>query len=101
MNYAHNNYHLNNLLTHFNYVYPSSYTQVLNAFQSSADEASLDVDQVNDSSESNIDYINSLVSKDLRLTNPLKLRSTAKNAIVTYNALQKVFHSRYDDGRSN
>jgi hypothetical protein len=36
-----------------------------------------------------------------RTTNPLKLRSTAKNSIITYNAIQKVFKSRFDEGRSN
>jgi hypothetical protein len=35
------------------------------------------------------------------LTNSLKLRSTAKNSIVTYNAIQKVYKSRFDDLRSN
>jgi len=38
---------------------------------------------------------------EVRSTNPLKLRSTTKNATVTYNAMQKVFRSRYDEGRSN
>merc|ERR1712054_542460 len=37
----------------------------------------------------------------MRLSNPLKLRSTAKNSIVTYSAIQKVFKSRFDEGRSN
>jgi hypothetical protein len=36
-----------------------------------------------------------------RFTNPIVLRSTARNSIVTYNALQKVFKARYEDGRSN
>lgn len=31
----------------------------------------------------------------------MKLRSTAKNSIVTYNAIQKVYKSRFDDSRSN
>jgi hypothetical protein len=38
---------------------------------------------------------------NLKLSNPFKLRSTTKNAIVTYNAIQKVFRSRFDEGRSN
>jgi hypothetical protein len=29
------------------------------------------------------------------------LRSTARNSIVTYNALQKVFKARFEDGRAN
>jgi hypothetical protein len=41
------------------------------------------------------------VNNNLRLSNPFKLRSTVKNAIVTYNAIQKVFRSRFDEGRSN
>jgi hypothetical protein len=31
----------------------------------------------------------------------MKLRTTAKNSIVTYNAIQKVYKSRFDDSRSN
>jgi hypothetical protein len=38
---------------------------------------------------------------NLKLSNPFKLRSTVKNAMVTYNAMQKVFRSRFDEGRSN
>jgi hypothetical protein len=37
----------------------------------------------------------------MKLTNNLKIRSTAKNSIVTYNAIQKVYKSRFDDLRSN
>jgi hypothetical protein len=39
--------------------------------------------------------------KNLNLTNKVKLRSTAKNSIVTYNAIQKVHRSRIDESRSN
>jgi len=35
------------------------------------------------------------------LTNKIKLRSPAKNAIVNYSAIQKVYKSRFDDFRSN
>ena len=34
-------------------------------------------------------------------SNNIKLRSTAKNSIVTYNAIQKVYKSRFDESRSN
>jgi len=44
---------------------------------------------------------NSTNINELRLSNPLKLRSTAKNSMVTYSAIQKVFKSRFDEGRSN
>jgi hypothetical protein len=36
-----------------------------------------------------------------RLINSIALRSTVKNSIVTYNALQKVFRSRLDEGRAH
>jgi hypothetical protein len=36
-----------------------------------------------------------------RLSNPLTLRVTARNSIVNFNALQKVFRARFEDGRSN
>jgi len=35
------------------------------------------------------------------LTNSLRLRAAAKNLMVTYNAIQKVYRSRFDEGRSN
>ena len=37
----------------------------------------------------------------IRFDNYINLRSTARNSIVTYNAIQKVFKSRFDEGRSN
>jgi hypothetical protein len=49
-------------------------------------------------------YINTpelVLNNDIRLSNPLKLRNTAKSSIVTFNAIQKVFRSRLDEGRSN
>jgi hypothetical protein len=40
-------------------------------------------------------------SNNASLTNKIKLRSPAKNAIVNYSAIQKVYKSRFDDFRSN
>jgi len=50
-----------------------------------------------------LDFNNNLLeaSNNTRLSNPVTLRKTAKNSIVTYNALQKVFRTRFDEGRSN
>lgn len=36
-----------------------------------------------------------------RFTNFINLRSPVRNSIVTYNAIQKVFRARFDEGRSN
>jgi len=35
------------------------------------------------------------------VTNTIALRSNARNAIITYSALQKVFRARFEDGRSH
>jgi hypothetical protein len=48
-----------------------------------------------------INYEKSSGDKSYSLTNSMKLRTTAKNSIVTYNAIQKVYKSRFDDSRSN
>lgn len=50
---------------------------------------------------SDLNNLNIVNSMDDRVSNPLKLRSTAKNSMVTYSAIQKVFKSRLDEGRSN
>jgi len=47
-------------------------------------------------------YNNDLNSSKLdRFSNILNLRNTVKNSMVTYNAIQKVFKTRFDDARSN
>jgi hypothetical protein len=86
-----------NLVT--NNVQPFSYIQTLNPFRSNFEE-SLNNFSLNESNN-NLDQasVNDLI--DLRSSNFIKLRSTTKNAIVTFNALQKVFRPRFDEGRSN
>lgn len=39
--------------------------------------------------------------KTYRFSNNLNIRSSVKNSIVTYNAIQKVFRARFDENRSN
>jgi hypothetical protein len=41
------------------------------------------------------------VDKKVRLSSPLTLRSTTRNSIVNFNALQKVFRARFEEGRAN
>lgn len=100
LNYTHHLNYLTNLSSLSTYLSPMSYTQVLNTFRSNYDELVFNVDSVVDllgtqnNTNTNLDY-------HLRLSNPLKLRSTTKNAMVTYSAIQKVFRSRFDEGRSN
>ena len=43
----------------------------------------------------------SAVGSDLRLSNPATLRSSVRNSIINYNAFQKVFKPRLDEGRAH
>jgi hypothetical protein len=86
----------------FNGVQPVSYTTVFDSFRSDYEDPYLYMD---DQNSTNLDKyaleVNSDVTNNLKLSNPFKLRSTVKNAIVNYSAIQKVFRSRFDEGRSN
>jgi len=95
-----------------NFSNPQSYLSVLNNFRADFDDFSFFLD-------TNLNYNNTRLTMDAidtesitsssdqtlvnptRLSNPLALRSTAKNSITTYGALQKVFKSRFEEGRSN
>ena len=51
---------------------------------------------------SNFDlYFNLNNDKNNRFSNSINLRNTAKNSIVTFNAIQKVFRTRFDENRSH
>jgi heme/copper-type cytochrome/quinol oxidase subunit 2 len=106
LNYLHYYNYLNTLNTNSGLTQTSSYTQVLNSFRPDYTE---NVWDFGDSYEFNflksnylLDEINLATNlNDLRWHNKMTLRSSTKNAIVTYNAIQKVFKSRFDEGRSN
>lgn len=98
-------YYLNNRSTYLantSLFTPVAYTTVLDYFRADFDEQSW-----SSNLDSQVDFrkgmsytrLNSAGSSSL--TNSMKLRSTAKNSIVTYNAIQKVYKSRFDDSRSN
>lgn len=87
----------NSIFQSFNYILPLPLTQVLDSFRPDFDENNWDTDY-------NVNLTNSMfLNTDtiLNLTNPLKIRSSAKNSIVTYNAIQKVYKARFDDLRAN
>jgi len=81
-------------------IQPLSYTTVFDSFRSDYEDPFLYTDGLTAENHTlpteALDFNN-----NLKLSNPFKLRSTVKNAIVTYNAIQKVFRSRFDEGRSN
>jgi|TARA_B110000459_G_C16554719_1_gene468481 hypothetical protein len=107
---SYENFKYINYIYHLNYttltqaatsaVHPLSYTQIIDNFRA---------DYEDNSWYSNIDSAGSdtyttsapTTELDLRVTNSMKLRSSTRSAIVTYNAIQKVFKSRFDEGRSN
>lgn len=93
-----------NNITSYNLKAPTttanSYAHILDSFRADVDDNLWTQDVFNSSSLSSINT-SSTNTNDIRLTNPLKLRSTAKNSIITYSAIQKVFKSRFDEGRSN
>jgi hypothetical protein len=87
----------NLILNSFNYVLPSSFTNVLDSFRPDFDENNWNIDYESDLANSA--YSNT--GNTMNVTNSLKLRSTAKNSIVTYNAIQKVYKARFDELRAN
>lgn len=107
---SYENFKYINYIYHLNYktliqlksssVFPISYTQVLDNFRADYEENSWFVDSTYDSTP---EYLISPITtdSDLRVSNSMKLRSSARSAIVAYNAIQKVFKSRFDEGRSN
>ena len=86
-----------------NSISPMSYAQVLDNFRPDFEEKTLHVE----SNEANTFDLNLadkpelVVNNDLRFSNPVRVRASAKSAIVTFNAIQKVFKTRFDEGRSN
>lgn len=93
-----NSNYMNLIEGNSNPVNPISYTKVLDYFRADFEDNSVSSDYSNSDSftESTL-----LTDENTRVFNPIKLRSTARNSIVTYSAIQKVFKSRYDEGRSN
>jgi heme/copper-type cytochrome/quinol oxidase subunit 2 len=87
----------NTILPSTVYLTPTSFTKVLDAFRPDFDENNWNIDFENTS----INSFSLPLQNNLNLTNPIKLRSTAKNSIVTYNAIQKVYKSRFDELRAN
>jgi hypothetical protein len=86
----------------FNGVQPISYITIFDSFRSDYEDPYLYIDdQLNSDSNNFSKQTLTDVNSNLKLSNPFKLRSTVKNSIVTYGAIQKVFRSRFDEGRSN
>lgn len=81
-----------------NFLPPVSYSSVLDSFRADFNENNWDINSGSYNDETNLGRRGQELPG---LTNSIKLRSTAKNSIVTYSAIQKVFKSRFDELRSN
>lgn len=92
------NYQTFSNLINLDVIFPISYTQVLNSFRGNYSEFCWNSDFY---LNNEFDMSNTSDSNNTKSINPLRLRLTARNSIVTYNAIQKVFKSRFDEGRSN
>ena len=117
-------YNFNNKLilnSYNNYFQPYSYFFVFDSFRSDYTSFSWYTDEFNTSTSFNkilkfnenfsnlfsFDFSMFSLNSDLnnsnliRFNNSINLRNTVKNSIVTYNAIQKVFKTRFDESRSN
>lgn len=108
--------HNNNFTLNMNsdFIYPQSYVSVLNSFRADFDDFSIHTETPSEfvTAEDNkllfnqteLEGDNDVITNGnnaTRFSNPITLRTTARNSIVTYNALQKVFKARFEEGRSN
>jgi hypothetical protein len=82
------------------HINPLSYTHVLDNFRPDYEDNSW-YTNIYTKTQEGYQTSKTLNESDLRVTNSMKLRSSTRSAIVTYNAIQKVFKSRFDEGRSN
>lgn len=101
LKYSNDSIHSNNnhkILNNMNFIFPLSYAYILNNFRANCEELCWN-NNFYKHNEFNTHDFNS--NNNLRNINPLKLRLPAKNSIVTYNSIQKVFKTRFDEGRSN
>jgi heme/copper-type cytochrome/quinol oxidase subunit 2 len=121
LSYVYNFNNKNSLNLNSNYFQPYSYLFVFDSFRSDYSGFSWYTDETNFSNlfaklPNFSEYLNNLNcfdfsilslnndlnnSKLLRFNNSINLRNTVKNSIVTYNAIQKVFKTRFDESRSN
>ena len=127
LNYIYNFNNKNIFKTTNNLINPITYSLVFDMFRSDYDDFSWYFDDLNlnknstlgdklnyfdinsamlnyyiDNNLNNFDLLHDLnYSNNKRFSNYLNLRSSVKNSMVTYNAIQKVFKSRFDEGRSN
>merc|ERR1712159_432177 len=86
-------------LGRYNSSFPTSYTHVFDSFSSNVDEGDWDILLKGDIRDSVETYLSP--EKTTAKVNSFRLRKTTKNSIVAYNSIQKVYKSRFDDGRAN
>jgi len=107
VNYIHYLNYSNSVNLHTQNAHPLSYIQVLNSFREDFEENPYGSEFLLDTSAANNNIFPGtfdseiMPNSDLRTTNFVKLRSPGRGAIASFNALQKVYRMRFDEGRSN
>jgi hypothetical protein len=122
LNYFYNLNHKLFFLNNFGFCLPHSYSTVFDSYRSDFDEFSWFFDDKNylkitatlfdvrnlfngdflNLNHHQISFVSDWTLFNLyRFTDHINLRSPVRNSIVTYNAMQKVFRARFDEGRSN
>lgn len=101
---SYTSFHKNINLVSLNAITPLSYAQILDNFRPDFEEKTTHVDASSDPKDFDLSVEANpqlTLNNDIRFSNPVKVRASAKSAIVTFNAIQKVYKSRFDEGRSN
>lgn len=78
------------------YIQPYSYTKVTDPFRADYEDLLWNFNSYKSNFSSNIED-----SLDARVSNSMRLRSTTRAANISYSAMQKVFKSRFDEGRAH
>ena len=77
-----------------------SYVSLLNSYNAQYQECVVS-NGINVDDDGYINYSELSYNTDLRVLNPVKLRSSSRASIVMFNAIQKVFKPRFDEGRAH
>ena len=88
----------NNLISNISldYIQPYSYAKVVDPFRADYEDLLWNFDSQHTNFSSSIED-----SLSARVSNPMKLRTTTRAANISYSAMQKVFKSRFDEGRAH
>jgi hypothetical protein len=83
-----------------NFQNPISYVNLLNVYNDQYQEH-MSHKSLEDTDSEYANYPDLNNNTNLRVLNPVRLRSSSRSSIVMFNAIQKVFKPRFDEGRAH